>query len=180
MKTIANEQRAAHQPETATLRHQLLISLLAPIVLVTLVSSVVTYYYAFNFATLAYDYALSESARDISLQIRFTEGDLRVDLPRAALDMLESDKHDRIYYTVSDSKGAFVSGYHGLPHPPEEAPPGKPVYYDGNYRGDPVRIAALYSMVAGDFSQDPILILVGETLNKRHMLANEILLGMCC
>jgi two-component system sensor histidine kinase TctE len=178
MKTIVNEQRATHQPETATLRHQLLISLLAPIILVTLVSSVITYYYAFNFATLAYDYALFDSALDISRQARVTDGQLRIDLPRAALDMLESDKHDRIYYSVSDSKGAFFSGYHGLPNPPEQAPPGKPVYYDGNYRGDPVRIAALYSTVAGDSSQDPILILVGETLNKRHTLANEILLGM--
>jgi two-component system sensor histidine kinase TctE len=178
MSTVIGERAAARKPEKATLRHQLLISLLAPIVLVTLVSAVVTYYYAFNFATLAYDYSLFDSALDISRQIRITEGELRVDLPRAALDMLESDKHDRIYYMVNDSKGAFVSGHQGLPLPSEEAPPGKPVYYDGSYRGSPVRIAALYSLVAGALNQDPILILVGETLNKRHALANEILLSM--
>ena len=110
MSTLIGERVAAPRPEKATLRHQLLISLLAPIVLVTLMSSVVSYYYAFNFATLAYDYSLSESARDISRQIRYDAGQLRVDLPRAALDMLESDKHDRIYYTVNDSKSAFVAG----------------------------------------------------------------------
>ncbi len=178
MSTIIGERLAAPKPEKATLRHQLLISLLAPIVLVTLISAVVAYYYAFNFATLAYDYSLSESARDISGQIRFTEGEPRVDLPRAALDMLESDKYDRIYYMVSDAKGAFVAGHRGLPLPPEDAAPGKPVYYDGNYRGSPIRIAALYALVAGAPNEDPILIQVAETLNKRHILANEILLGM--
>lgn len=178
MSTVISEPAVAQEPEKATLRRQLLLSLLAPIVLVTLVSSVVSYYYAFNFATLAYDYSLSESARDINRQLRFTEGAVQVDLPRAALDMLESDKHDRIYYMVNDSKSAFVAGHRGLPLPPEEALPGKPVYYDGNYRGSPVRIAALAAPVAGAPGQDPVLILVAETLNKRHILANEILLGM--
>ncbi|MEK7877467.1 MAG: sensor histidine kinase [Pseudomonadota bacterium] len=178
MSTIISETAVAQQPEKATLRRQLLISLLAPIVLVTLISSVISYYYAFNFATLAYDYSLFDSALDISRQIHTTDGRVRVDLPRAALDMLESDEHDRIYYMVNDAKGAFVAGHRGLPLPSERAPAGKPVYYDGSYRGSPVRIAALYSMVPGASDQDPVLIQVAETLNKRHILADEILLGM--
>ena len=165
-------------PAHATLRRQLLVSLLAPIVLVTLVSGVVAYYYAFNFATLAYDYSLFDSALDISRQTRVTGGKLHVDLPSAALDMLESDKHDSIYYMINDGKGAFVAGHEGLPLPAEKAAPGKPVYYDGSYQGNPVRIAALYAHVTGDAGEPPILIMVGETLNKRHTLANEILLGM--
>ena len=168
----------SRKPQHATLRRQLLNSLLAPIVLVTLISAVVTYYYAFNFATLAYDYSLFDSALDISRQTRAVDGTLRVDLPSAALDMLESDTHDSIYYMISDAKGAFVAGHRGLPAPAEPAPPGKPVYYDGNYRGSPVRIAALYSVVAGASAEAPALILVGETLNKRRTLANEVLLGM--
>ena len=176
MSAVAGSE--APKPEHATLRRQLLISLLAPIVIVTLISAVVTYYYAFNFATLAYDYSLFDSALDISRQTRAIDGALRVDLPSAALDMLESDTHDSIYYLVSDAQGAFVAGYRGLPAPAEGAPPGKPVYYDGNYRGNPVRIAALYSQVSGAAADQPILILVGETLNKRRTLANEVLLGM--
>ena len=178
MRNIGGGHAATPHPAKATLRRQLLISLLAPIVLVTLISAVVSYYYAFNFATLAYDYSLFESALDISRQTRITEGELRVDLPRAALDMLESDTHDRIYYMVNDSKGAFVAGHKGLPLPPEDATPDKPMAYDGIYRGSPVRIAALHSLVPGLSDDDPILIQVAETLNKRHILANEMLLGM--
>ena len=178
MSTLISETAIEPKPEKATLRRQLLISLLAPVVLVTLISSVISYYYAFNFATLAYDYSLFDSALDISRQIHTTDGRVRVNLPRAALEMLESDEHDRIYYMVNDPKGAFVAGHRGLPLPNERAPAGKPVYYDGNYHGSPVRIAALYSMVPGALDQDPVLIQVAETLNKRHILADEILLGM--
>ncbi|MBI2292941.1 MAG: sensor histidine kinase N-terminal domain-containing protein [Betaproteobacteria bacterium] len=178
MSTIVSEPPVAQKPEKATLRRQLLLSLLAPIVLVTLISSVVSYYYAFNFATLAYDYSLFDSALDISRQIHTADGQVHVDLPRAALDMLEYDGHDRIYYQINDATGAFVAGHRGLPLPGERAPPGKPVYYDGSYGGSPVRIAALYSMVPGASDQGPILIQVAETLNKRQILADEILLGM--
>lgn len=165
--------------ERATLRHQLLTSLLAPIVLVTLLSAIVTYYYAFNFATLAYDYSLFDSALDISRQTRVSEGNLRLDLPSAALDMLESDTHDTVFYMVNDARREFVAGHRGLPLPVEETPLGKPVYYDGHYRGHPIRLAALSTKVKGAADDEmPVLILVGETLNKRRTLANEVLLGM--
>ena len=201
MNTAADRYRPSRRAGTATLRHQLLRSLLAPIVLVFLISAVASYYFAINFATYAYDNALFDSVRDISRQANFKDGELRVDLPRAALDMLESGTDDRIYYMVIDAHGRFVAGHNGLPLPPKTAPTsnekmrrarmredmppppantpiGKPVYFDGYYLGAPVRVAALYALVPGVAEQKPILIEVAETLNKRHTLANEILLGM--
>ncbi|MEO7725756.1 MAG: sensor histidine kinase N-terminal domain-containing protein [Burkholderiales bacterium] len=178
MSAVISDKPAAPARERATLRHQLLMSLLAPIVLVTLISAVVTYYFAFNFATLAYDNSLFDSALDISRQTRATQGRLHVDLPSAALDMLESDTHDSIFYLVNDASGAFVAGHRGLPLPAEEVPTAKPLYYDGNYRGNPVRIAALRASAIGGSAEQMVLILVGETLNKRRTLANEVLLGM--
>ncbi len=178
MIAAIGERLNSFRSRRATLRHQLLLSLLAPIVLVTLISSVVSYYFSFNFATLAYDYSLFDSALDLSRQVRLRDGQLRLDLPSAALDMLESDKHDRIYHMVNDAKGRLIAGHDGLPLPPGDAVTGKPVYYDGHYRGDPVRIAALYATIPNAPEHNPILVQVAETLNKRHILANEILLGM--
>ena len=178
MSTAIGELLQGRKSRKATLRHQLLLSLLAPIVLVILISSIVSYYFSFNFATLAYDYSLFDSALDLSRHVRLRDGRIGLDLPSAALDMLESDKHDRIYHMVNDSKGTLIAGHIGLPLPPEEVSSGKPVYYDGTYRGDPVRIAALYAMIPNAPDHEPILVQVAETLNKRHILANEILLGM--
>ena len=178
MSTVVNQGLPGQEPGNATLRHQLLKSLLTPIILVFLVSSVVSYNFAINYAALAYDNALFDSVLDITRQLRFTNGVLRVDLPRAALDMLESDKDDRVYYSVNDAAGTFVAGHAGLPLPPDESAPGKPLFYDISYNGSPVRVAALRTAVPGTSAQEPILIQVAETLNKRRILAGEILLGM--
>ena len=171
--------RRVRAPENASLREQLLVRLLTPVVLVTLISSVISYYYAFNYATLAYDYSLYDSALDISRQVHVINGQLRVDLPRAALDMLESDKHDNIYYMVNDSQGRFITGYHNLPLPKAGTSSGKPVYYDDVFLDNPIRATALSIPVAGlSPEQDHLLIVVAETLNKRRTLAREILFGM--
>ena len=166
-------------PENASLREQLLVRLLAPVLLVTLVSSVISYYYAFNFATLAYDYALYDSALDIGRQAHVLDGVIRVELPRAARDMLESDKHDTVYYLVNDPQGYFLTGHRGLPLPAAGLSAVKPVYYDGQFNDAPVRLAALSVPVAGlPEGQDHVLVVVAETLNKRRTLATEILFGM--
>ena len=178
MSAIVNQHVIPEKSGQRTLRHQLLMSLLAPIILVFVISSVVSYYFAISFATLAYDNALFDSVLDISRQANFREGQLHVDLPRAALDMLESDKDDRVYYLVNDPHGKFIAGHPGLPLPPDAGIPGKPVYYDGSYLGNPVRVAALFALVPGVPQPEPVLIQVAETLNKRRTLANEILLGM--
>lgn len=166
-------------PENASLREQLLVRLLAPVLLVAVVSSVISYFYAMNFATLAYDYSLYDSALDVGRQAHVLDGVVRVELPRAAREMLESDKHDTVYYLVNDPQGYFVTGHRGLPLPPAGASAAKPVYYDGNYDGAPVRLAALSVAVGGlPQGQDHVLVVVAETLNKRRTLANEILFGM--
>jgi two-component system, OmpR family, sensor histidine kinase TctE len=161
-----------------TLRYQLLGSLLTPIVLVLLVSSVVSYFFSIEFTKLAYDNALFDNVHDISRQLHFRDGEVQVDLPRAAIDMLESDKDDRIYYMVHDTRHRLIAGRADLPTPSEKAPPGKPIFYDGEYHGRSVRIAALYAQVLDAPQHPPVLIQVAETLNKRHILTSEILLGM--
>lgn len=177
--TMAGGLSRVRAPENASLREQLLVRLLSPVVLVTLLSSVISYYYAFNYATLAYDYALYDSALDISRQAHVIDGELRVDLPQAALDMLELDKHDNVYYMISDSQAYYISGHPGLPLPKADTASGKPVYYDDVFRGNPIRATALSVPLLGlPQGRDHILIVVAETLNKRRTLASEMLLGM--
>jgi len=160
-----------------SLRRQLLIWLLAPLVLVALISAIVGYYFALRFSTLAYDRVLFETARDISNQIKVVDGTVRVDLPDVTLNMIESDLWDRIYYVVSaEPGGIFIAGNRGLPRPPGVPIAGVPVYYDAVYHGEPVRIAALYR--AAPNATGMALVQAAETINKRRILANEILLGL--
>ena len=161
-----------------TLRRQLLEWLLWPLVLVMAASSVAAYYVAVAFATVAYDRALFDTTLDISGQIKVVDGALHVDLPRAAAMMIESDEYDRVFYMVTGPRGEFIVGHRGLPPPPSGATLGKPLYYDAEYLGAPVRVAALYIALEGLPERGNILVQMAETLNKRHILANEILFAM--
>ncbi len=163
---------------TATLRYQLLGSLLTPIILVLLISSAISYFFSGEFTRLAYDNALFDAARDISRQLRFRDGKVHADLPRAAIDMLASDKDDRIYYMVHDYGHRLIAGRVDLPMPSAQTAPGKAIYYDAQYQGRPIRIAALYARIPDAPEHPPVLIQVAETLNKRHILTSQVLLGM--
>ena len=168
---------SAGTPAPRSLRRQLLLTLLLPLTMVWTVSAIAVYYFAVSFAQLAYDRALFDSALDISGQIRVVGHVLQVDLPRAALDMIESSEPDRVYYAVTGPRGNFVAGHRGLPPPPDDGIVGKPILYDGRYGGLPVRIAALLTDVKGDPEDAPVLVQVAETLNKRRALSGEILAG---
>ena len=107
-------------------------------------------------------------------------GQVQVDLPRAALDMLESDKHDSVYYMVNDAQGRFVAGHRGLPLPADQrsarANRSITTATIATVRFASPRCRLPLAGLPPD--QDHILIVVAETLNKRHTLASEILLGM--
>lgn len=165
----------------ATLRRQLLLLLLLPLAMVWVLSAVAVYWFADSFAQLAYDRALFDTTLDISGQVRINDGDgtVQVDLPRAALNMIENDEFDHVYYAVSGPRGEFVAGHRGLPLPPADAAGGvsvgKPILYDADFRNTHVRVAALYAVPQGATDKTPVLVQVAETLNKRTLLSREIL-----
>jgi two-component system sensor histidine kinase TctE len=164
----------------APLRRQLLLWLLPPLVVLWAASGIATYLVAFRSATIAYDRALFDSTLALAEQIRMVRGELRVDLPRVAQAMFESDKYDRIYYAVIGPDGEFVLGQRDLPPPSGAIEPREPVYYDGEYRGQRVRVAALRVAVPEprDVPDRYALVLVAETLVKRQLMAREVLFTM--
>ena len=84
----------------ATLRRQLLLWLLPPLLVLWGTSSLIDYDIAKRFVNLAYDRALLESALDIGRQVREINDQVYVDLPKVAIDMLQTGEHGRIYYRV--------------------------------------------------------------------------------
>lgn len=164
----------------APLRRQLLLWLLPPLVVLWAASGVATYLLAFRSATLAYDRALFDSTLTLAEQIRLVRGELRVDLPRVAQAMFESDKYDRVYYAVIDPEGRVVFGQRDLQPPPGEIAPQEAVYYDSEYHGQRVRVAALRVAVPElrDVPDRYALVMVAETLIKRQLMAREVLLTM--
>jgi two-component system sensor histidine kinase TctE len=97
-----------------------------------------------------------------------------------ALDSFETDNLGRIYYRVGGLNGETVSGYGDLPRVPAKVPrsqayPALVRFYHADYNGQPLRIAALLQPVYDDSMRGIALIQVGETLDARRGLSNQIL-----
>ncbi len=165
-----------------SLRGQLLRRLSAPLFALWALGTFSAYREAADAATLAYDRTLLASARAIAERVSALDGRVTVDVPWVALDTFEAATPGRIFYRVGGIAGEFVSGYDDFPLPPpglrrSELYPALVSFYDGEYRGMPIRIAALHQPVVEGGVQGMALIQVGETLEARRTLARQLLLG---
>lgn len=162
-----------------SLRRKLLFKLLAPLLPLLLLGVVAAFYMADHFATLAYDRSLFRAVLALADQVEVVAGDVVVDLPQAAFDMLEYDKDDWIYYKVTGARGEFVTGYTELPPPPIARPvPGQHYYYTTHFDGKDISVAAFYLSLKGTSANGVAVVQVGETTSKRQRMANEIVIGM--
>lgn len=159
-----------------SLRRQLLLWLLIPLSVLWLVNALVAYRLALHSANSAYDRSLHDATLALVDQLSVNQGHVEVTLPQVALEMLEADEKDRIYYRITGPRGEFVFGHASLPLPPSKVDK-QPLYYETNYLGSQVRVVALRVPLPGVTGQF-VLIQVAETLVKRHELVEEWLLNM--
>lgn len=169
----------------SSLRRQLLTGILLPVLVLVVVNSVGLYRQALSAADTAYDRTLLASAKSIGEQLEVVDSpsgaQLRATLPYSALEPFEADNRSRIYYRVSGFAGEMVSGFDELPAWRGKLPVKGPYaalvdFYDGRFRGEPVRVAVLLQPVAGSAGQGMATIQVAETLELRHTLARQLLL----
>lgn len=164
-----------------SLRGQLLRWLLIPLGILVAINAVSVYRNALDAADLAYDRSLLASTRALAERVSIVNGKVVADVPYVALDSFETDTLGRLYYKVTGLHGEFVSGYEDLPALPPNVPrsdiyPALVRFYHASYRGEPVRIAALYQPVYDDSMRGIALIQVGESLDARQELSRKILL----
>jgi len=155
-----------------SLRERLLAWLLVPLVLWSLVSSGLAYLLAVHFTTLAYDRSLHASIRDIERQMTVVDGQPTINLPRAAIQILEWNEEDRVYYRVTTASGRHIAGDPALPAPASLSP-GRTQYYDAQLGNATVRVAASLVLVNG--AREPVLVAAAESTDARRSIAREIL-----
>ena len=167
-----------------SLRRQLLAGILVPMVLIVAFNTWSLYRQALAALNTAYDRTLLASAKSLgeSLDVR-GEGDaarLQANVPSAALEAFEADLQSRMAYRISTRQGVLLSGYDDLPMWHGQIPMQPPYaalvdFYDGQFRGEPVRMAVLLQPVASTTGRDVAVVQVAETLEIRHALARQIL-----
>ena len=162
---------------TESLRAQLLRGLLGPLFVLLLVNAWVGNRLATSTANQAFDRLLLASADAIAEDVEVRDGAVTVDLPYAALQLLESNIQERIYYRVVASDGKTLTGYDDLPLPTTAPAAGEEsVLYAANYRGDTIHLVALNKQLYGTSPAAPVVVIVAETGEARSALSHRILM----
>jgi two-component system sensor histidine kinase TctE len=157
--------------------------MLVPLLLLWPISIAITYVVAKNIANQPFDRALDDRVTVLAQQVKEINGQLTVPLPAAARDLLRADDVDNVYYQVRSPDGAVIDGDFELPAPREEEDvlPWSVQLRYASLRNTDIRIAYVYVTLppsAPDAERRLVLVQVGETLDKRAELANQIIKGV--
>ncbi|MDC9612462.1 sensor histidine kinase [Xenorhabdus khoisanae] len=163
-----------------SLFHQLLLFFGVPLLLLGCASVYSQYVSVKSAATLAYDRTLLASARTVAERLTVRDKHLIVDVPYVVLDSFERNTNDRLYYQIISPEGKTISGADNLPLIPQHVQR-SPLYtalayfYDAEYRGQPIRVVALYQPVNEGGIMGMALILVAETVISRQYMTQQLL-----
>ncbi len=160
--------------------------MLMPLLLLWPVSIGVTYLIAKSIANEPFDRSLEDRVTVLAQQVKEVNGDLSAHLPFSARDILRADDMDNVYFQISGPQRELIAGDSDMPLPEDEEPPvpWAVMLRDSKMRNSEVRIAYTFVNLqptrAGGLRADDryALVQVGETLEKRRELANQIIKGV--
>ena len=165
----------------SSLKYQLfgwLLGLLLPLIFI---STLAGYFLTNHFINLTYDKALYRTALALADQVSLEELGVQVTLPQVAKDLLEFDEEDDIYFRIVGPTGDLIATHTDLPLPKIYPKDDKFLYYDTLLNAEKLRVV-VYALpaIAGFAPNDNnnVYVMVGETLKKRTLMANEIILSM--
>ena len=116
----------------------------------------------------AYDLALADTAVALAAHVQSRDQQLSFDLPLQAALTLSSNRFDDMYYLVRGPDGIVVAGNQDLPSGPSPPEPG-PGFFDGWYRGEPVRVVVYRSPTP----LGEVTVKVAETTRRRAQLTRR-------
>jgi two-component system sensor histidine kinase TctE len=177
-RALRNPLRA--QFEQRSLFGEILDWMLAPLLLLWPMSVTVTYIVAQTIANAPFDRSLADDVGVLANHVRAARGEVALQLPLSARDVLRADAADSIYFMVLGLRGEFVAGDNDLPLPPDDArpTPGEVRFRSDYARGNEIRIAYTWVEINQGGRSEYALVQVAETLEKRAQLANEIIRGV--
>jgi two-component system, OmpR family, sensor histidine kinase TctE len=158
--------------------------MLIPLLLILPMSMVLIWLVAQNTAGRPFDRALEYNVQAIAKLVTVAQSKTQLNLPAPAREILRADDEDQIYYQVLGVWGEYVSGERELPQPYFDDKPrlGVVTIRADEYLGKDIRVAYLWINLQKEGERKsgdkPVLIQVAETLEKRSLLATEIIKGV--
>jgi two-component system sensor histidine kinase TctE len=165
--------------EQRSLFGEILDWMLTPLLLLWPVSLVLTWLVAQGIAGKPFDRALEYNVGALAQLITVHKNLAQFALPLPARELLRAADVDTVFYQVLGAQGEYLSGERDLPAPPTEEPPnpGQVRFRDVEFRGTDLKVA--YMWVQLDLPQARLaLVQVAETMDRRSVLATEIVKGV--
>ena len=154
-----------------SLRSQMHASLLAPMLLLAVLSNYLAYVGSYERANAVVDQMLVGSARIIGESISVAGGLPAVDIPPVALENLRTDAGDSVYYRVDSPRFGLLAGDADLPVFADKIEVEGWRAFDASFRDKPIRAIA-YAQALYPFSDsDVVVIQVVTTTKGRNQLA---------
>ena len=165
------------QREQRSLFGEILDWMLTPLLLLWPISLVLTWLVAQGIAGKPFDRALEYNVSALAQIITVKNNRAQFVLPLPARELLRADDTDTVYYQVLGPQGEFLSGEKGLPLPEDHSGTGEVRMRDDEFKGNELKVA--YMWVKLDIpNAKPALVQVAETMDKRSVLATEIIKGV--
>ena len=160
---------------TDSLKRQLTRWLLVPLLATVVVNEWFSDRAAHKTTDQSFDQLLRASAKVIAEDMSMQSGRLVVELPQAALQLLEGDVPTQVFYRVIAPDGSTVTGQDDLPMPRRDigsSPRG--IAYNDEYRGHEIYLVALSRRMDSSPGSPPATVVVGQTSEARDALARAI------
>ncbi|EKF19592.1 sensor histidine kinase [Nitratireductor pacificus] len=132
------------------------------------------YGYGRRAANEAFDRLLQGAALQIAERIFVIEGEIRVDIPVSAFELLSLAKDERVFYRVATPDGTTLTGYDAFPLPEATAIPEQGLTYETTYGGEEVRALVMLRRLAERAVSGDIYVVVAHTMVSRGQLARSV------
>ncbi|MBU4611051.1 sensor histidine kinase N-terminal domain-containing protein [Achromobacter sp. GG226] len=126
----------------------------------------------------AYDRALAGALRAIDLNISTASGGLSMEQPFLLLEFFQLTANGRVFYRVATESGLAEIGYPELPMPDAPLESNVPLFYEGIYLGERVRVASMARRMDPPLAGEPsgrVIVQVAESLNTREVFIASVL-----
>lgn len=149
----------------------ILVLLLPVLILITFRS-----YFSINYFTgLASDQSLFRVAQAVANQVHVVDGAYVVSHMQETIQLMRYEDKDQLYYQVLDAHQQVIGGNPRLQLPKKLPEIGKKYFYDGALNGQALRMVAFQYPVSKSNPLALVTIIVGETLNNRDEMQEDIL-----
>ncbi|QFT97692.1 Sensor protein QseC [Roseovarius sp. THAF8] len=154
---------------TGSLSFRLGVALAVVLAIGGVAVSLAAYAYGRSAAQNSYDRLLVGAANQIAGSLRLRGGEIMVDIPVSAFDLLSLAPRDRVVYAVFDDRGQLITGYDAV-----DPPDGDDEFFGGSFAGEPVRYAHVRRLISERSFLGAVDVVVGQTIEARRDLAQQV------